>query len=79
MRTERASELEIGQAICRGEVCRTDTTHCHAGDHFSEAYRVRKLLDRCALGSGGATGGDATGNAPPRGEDKEPTNRAPTS
>lgn len=44
----RPTDLEIAQAICCGDECRTDTTHCHAGDHFSEAYRVRKLLDRCA-------------------------------
>lgn len=39
---------QLAHAICCGDQCRTDTTHCHAGDHFSEAYRVRKLLDSCA-------------------------------
>jgi hypothetical protein len=74
----RPSDIEIAQAICCGEHCRTDTTHCHAGDHFGEAYRVRKLLDRYSFGSGGATetAGDAAAVA--RGH-HEPRNRAPNS
>ncbi|MFH0301405.1 hypothetical protein AAFX91_30140 [Bradyrhizobium sp. 31Argb] len=61
MKNERPSDIEIAQAICCGEVCRTDTMHCHAGDHFSEAYRVRKLLARFTL--------DPV-QLPPRGEDR---------
>jgi hypothetical protein len=48
VRHPKPSDHEIAQAICCGEHCRSDTRHCHAGDHFSEAYRVRRLLDRYA-------------------------------
>lgn len=64
----RPSDLEIARAICCGEHCRSETSHCHAGDHFAEAYRVRKLLDRHALGTGGATEA-ASRTTPSRGED----------
>ncbi|SCB52266.1 hypothetical protein GA0061099_103015 [Bradyrhizobium yuanmingense] len=68
MKNERPSDLEIAQAICCGDVCRTDTTHCHAGDHFGEAYRVRKLLDRFGLGP--IQPPEAVMTHPPRGEDR---------
>jgi hypothetical protein len=45
--TGRPSDLEIAQAICCGEHCCTETTHCHASDHFGAARRVRELLDGC--------------------------------
>jgi hypothetical protein len=39
--------VELAMAICCGEICRSETPVCHHLDHFEEAYRVRKLLDRC--------------------------------
>ncbi|WP_028167586.1 hypothetical protein [Bradyrhizobium elkanii] len=68
MKNERPSDIEIAQAICCGEVCRTDTMHCHAGDHFSEAYRVRKLLARFTPGP--VQPPEAVMTIPPRGEDR---------
>ena len=46
--SERPSNLELARAICCGDECRTETSACHMLDHFAEAYRVRKLLDRYA-------------------------------
>jgi hypothetical protein len=60
--TCRPSDLEIAQAICCGEHCRTDTSHCHAGDHLNEAVRVRKLLDRV---SGPGASDQSPKEAPP--------------
>jgi hypothetical protein len=42
----RPTDEEIAMAICCGQRCRTDTTHCHASDHMREAKRVRHLLER---------------------------------
>lgn len=64
----RPSDIEIARAICCGEECRTDTSHCHAGDHFGEAYRVRKLLDRYQPGL--VQPPEAVMSNPPRGKDR---------
>lgn len=73
--TARPNDLEIAHAICCGKLCRTDTTHCHANDHFAEAYRVRKLLDHYEFGS--ESDGSGWGSAAAARGGKPPTNRAP--
>lgn len=66
----RPTDLEIAMAICCGFECKTETSHCHAVDHLTEANRVLiLLLGRYDVGSVRAT---EAGTAP-RGEDTAQT------